>query len=108
MVAIERLAVRIDAAFAARHLMAELFGRHLAVVFVAEVARVAVEIAAAMRERLDVIDHCRGPRTPCLMAVLAKAVRPLQPPQPLRLAGAAAETFDHPIRPDRCRNRSVR
>ena len=90
MVAVERLAARIDAAFAARHLMAELFGRHLTVVFVAEVARVAVEIAAAMRERLDVIDHCRGPRTPCLMAVLTQAVRLLQPPEPLRLAGAAA------------------
>lgn len=90
MVAIEGLAVRIDAAFAARHLMAELFGRHLAVVFVAEVARVAVEIAAAVCQRFDVVDHRCGPYPSCLLAVLTQAVRPPEPPQPLRLAGAAA------------------
>lgn len=108
MVAVERLAVRIDAAFAARHLMAELFGRHLAVVFIAKVARVAVEIAAAMRQRLDVVDHGRGPCAPCHMAVLTQAMRPLQPPQPLRLPGAAAEAFGHPIRPGRCPSRLAR
>jgi len=72
-----------------------MLGRHRSVVFVAKVARVAVEIAAAVRQRLDMVDDHSGPRPPCREAVHAQAVRSRQPTQPLRPPGTAAKPFGH-------------
>lgn len=51
--------------------MTELFGRHVEVARVAQVARVLVVVAATKGERFDVVDHGSNPRTACLSTALA-------------------------------------
>lgn len=69
----------------------ELLDRHQAVMRIAQIARVFVGVRPTMRQRDGVVDDRRLARPPDVETHLAQAVRTLQPPQPLRLAGAAAE-----------------
>jgi len=72
----------------------ELLGRDLPVMLVAQVARVAVRVTAALGERHDVVDDGRLACALLGRAHLTQAIGALQPAQPLRLTGATAEAFD--------------
>ena len=80
-----------DAPGAVRHLVPELLDRHLLVVRFAQVAGVVVNVEAAKRQRPDMVDHVGRPGQPFGEAVLAQPIGPLQPPEPLSDAGAAAK-----------------
>ncbi|MFA7505282.1 MAG: hypothetical protein WCZ28_11330 [Burkholderiaceae bacterium] len=74
--------------------MAELLGRDLEVAIPAQVAGVAVLVAAAQGERLDVIDDDSEGGAPFGLAAFAQAIGPPQPAGALPLACAAAQPLD--------------
>jgi hypothetical protein len=90
VVAVERSAILADAGPASADLMAELLGRRLEVARPAKVAGVGVVVRAAMRQRLDVVDHRCDHGAARSQATLAQAIGALEPTQALRLTGAAA------------------
>jgi hypothetical protein len=81
VVASGRSAVAIDAGRAAWRRVAELLGRDLEVMRIAEVSCVPVLVAAAQRQRLDVVDHRRHRGPACRQAHLAQTVGALQAAQ---------------------------
>ena len=91
MVPAGRPASLVDAARDRRGGEAELLDRHQPVMGIAEVAGVLVAVRSAVRQWDNVVDHLRLARSPLGQAHLAQAVAALEPPQTLRLAGAAAE-----------------
>ena len=95
MVSIERSAGLVDAGLAAPDLVAELLGGHDQVAGDAQVARVGVDVEAAVRQRLDVVDDRCLDGQPCSGAALAEAVGAPQAPEALALAGAASKPLDN-------------
>lgn len=95
---IDRQAIRIASADGS---VSELLGRHIAVAVVAQVARVFVLVAAAQRERLDVIDHCGEGRQPSGITSLTQAIGPGQTALALLLSCTTAKAINHSRAPAR-------
>lgn len=81
--------------------MPELLGRHIAVAVVAQVARIFVLVAAAQRERLDVIDHSGEDRQPFGITSLTQAVGASQTALALLLSCTTAKAINHGRAPRR-------
>ncbi len=74
--------------------LVELLSRDLMMAWVAEVARVAVVIAAAQRERFDVIDDSRKSGEASLFASLAQSIGASEATLSLLLSGSTPQPFN--------------
>nr|WP_050810891.1 hypothetical protein [Sphingomonas echinoides] len=90
MVEADRSPVARDAAHACRDLVPKLLGCHLEVMRLAQIAGVAVLVAATVIERLDVINAGRLGDAPEPQTHLAEAIGALEAAQALCLPCPAA------------------
>lgn len=87
--------IRIRPSTALGLVEAELLGSDQSVMGIAEVARVAVVVAATLSERLNVVDLVCRPRDACRKTHLAQPFGAPQSALTLALTGTAAQTFNH-------------
>ncbi|MGF7202316.1 hypothetical protein GGQ82_001364 [Sphingobium olei] len=85
---------RVAAPLVRRGGVAELLGRDLLVVRLAEVSGVVVLVAATQGQRVDMVDAGGELGAALSQAHLAQPVRPLQAALALALAGATAQAFN--------------
>lgn len=73
--------------------MPELFGRHLAVAWVAKVLCVRIVVAATEGERDLVVDHLGERRAPLVEAAFTQPIGAIEPSPPLSLPCTTTQTW---------------